>query len=691
MSSAAKGLLTNKGDTFLPRIGATAVLFFPLFFIYLLALSPSIYVGDSSLFAAASFSMGSAHPPGYPLYIIIGKLLTLIPFGNVAFKVNLASAIFGALTCLMVFRTSMVLTENRYASWASALICGISPIFFLESVKAEVYTLNSFLAMVVFYLGLRMLTSVPSPQSSLDLGFLNPQSSIRNPQSKIPNPQFLRLSLLGFFIIGLGMGNHHTIGFIGLIFLWPIVLRWGDISAKWLIFSPVFFSLGFSINLLLYLRSIAITDSGGLILYSYAGTLQDFLRILLREDYKGSSTPHALGSVFSSGEAWFYGLKNSLYYVAVQSTWPVLPIVFLGVVGLFKRLKILAYFALSIIAWFLLLGRMVIASPEPKAADIQIVSVYFLPAIPILYSLISVGFASMAAFFKRGTWRILPRFIPYAIAILPFVFLPFSFRTLNLSGNFLAHDYGRDMLTTLSVKSLLMNYTDNPMFTIFYMRAVERLREDILVINTAGRKDVYGIETSPQWKYAKLYPDFYKRQKSTIKEINRDFALKGKLFANSPFELTEVVSEHYTYYPYILSVSLCPHQSKSYMETMKMDVRNSFKSNYAKINYERTIELPYQNDFLAKELQAAYSFSTMIYADFIKREGDEKGGIALYRTAFLMAEPRLYLWPFINFLLKDGRQGEAFALLKELKKAEGAYGEFARLLEQKAISAVRDR
>ncbi len=644
-----------------------------IFFIFLLSLSPSIYVGDSSLFAAASFSLGSAHPPGYPLYIIIGKFFTLIPFGNVAFKVNLASAIFGALTCLMVFRTSMVLTENRYASWASALICGISPIFFLESLKAEVYTLNSFLSMAVFYLGLRMLTSVPSPQSP------------------IPNPQFLRLSLLGFFIIGLGMGNHHTIGFIGLVFLWPIVLRWRDISFKWLIFSPIFFSLGFSINLLLYLRSIAITDSGGLILYSYAGTLQDFLRILLREDYKGSSTPHALGSVVSSGEAWFYGLKNSLYYVAVQSTRPVLPIVFLGVVGLFKRLKILVYFALSIIVWFLLLGRMVIASPEPKAADIQIVSVYFLPAIPILYSLISVGFTSMAAFFKRGTWRILPKFIPYAIAILPFVFLPFSFRSLNLSGNFLAHDYGRDMLTTLSVKSLLMNYTDNPMFTIFYMRAVERLREDILVINTAGRKDVYGIETSPQWKYAKLYPDFYKRQKSTIKEINRDFALKGKLFANSPFELTEVVSEHYTYYPYILSVSLYPHQSKSYMETMKMDVRNSFKSNYAKINYERTMELPYQNDFLAKELQAAYSFSTMIYADFIKREGDEKGGAELYKTAFLMSEPKLYLWPYINFLLNDGRQGEAFALLKELKKAEGAYGEFARLLEQKALSVIEER
>ena len=238
-----------------------------IFFIFLLSLCPTIYVGDSSLFAAASFSLGSAHPPGYPLYIILGKFLTFIPFGNVAFKVNLVNAIFGALTCLMVFKVSMELTENKYASWAAALICGISPIFFMASLNAKgVYTLNSFLSMTVFYLGLRILNG----------------------------GDFLKNSLLGFFIIGLGMGNHQTIGLMGLILLLPVAVRWKEIRIIWILFSILAFSAGFSVNLFLYLRSVAMDHSGGLILYSYAGTWEQFVRVFLREDYKGASTPTAI-------------------------------------------------------------------------------------------------------------------------------------------------------------------------------------------------------------------------------------------------------------------------------------------------------------------------------------------------------------------------------------------------------------
>ena len=632
-------------------------LFLIIFFIFLLSLCPTIYVGDSSLFAAASFSLGSAHPPGYPLYIILGKLLTFIPFGNVAFKVNLVNAIFGALTCLMVFKVSMELTENKYASRAAALICGISPIFFTASLNAKgVYTLNSFLSIAVFYLGLRILNG----------------------------GSFVKNALLGFFIIGLGMGNHQTIGFMVPIFLLPIAIRWKDINLKWILLGILSFSIGFSVNLLLYLRSVAMEQSGGLILYSYAGTWKHFLRVLLQEDYKGAFTPNAIAGALSLGEAWFYGLKNSLLHIAFYSTRPVLPFLFLGGIVLFKKPKILAYFLFAIIVWFLLLGRMVNASPEPMARDIQTVSAYFLPAIPILYSLISVGFASVIAFVKRRTWKMIPRFIPYAIAVLPFVFLPYSMKAYSLDKNFIAYDYGKDMLTSLPLKSLLMNYTDNAMFTSFYMRTVERLREDVIVMNTAGGKDVYGLESSPPWKYSGLFPEFYKGQESKIEEISRDFAIKGKLFANTPIKLTEVVSQHYSFYPYLFSVALWPEAIP--MEGFKMKIRNRLKSGYEKINYERTLELPHSDDFLIREVLTAYGFDTMVYADFCKRDGEEKIGNEFYRNAFLIGPPEGFLWPYINFLLQDRREKEAFALINELKKAKGTQGEFARILEQKAIS-----
>jgi hypothetical protein len=621
-------------------------------------------VGDSSLFAAASFSLGSAHPPGYPLYIILGKFLTFIPFGNVAFKVNLVNAIFATLTCLMVFKVSMELTENKYASWASAFICGISPIFFMASLNAKgVYTLNSFLSIAVFFLGLRILNG----------------------------GNFMKYSLLGFFIVGLGMGNHQTIGFMGLIFLLPIVIRWKDIRLKWALLSILVFSIGFSVNLFLYLRSVAMDHSGGLILYSYAGTWDNFLRVLLRKDYRGASTPHAIGGLLYLGQAWFYGLKNSLYHVAFYSIRPLLPFFFLGIIGLFNKPKILSYFAFSIIIWFLLLGKMVIPFTKPETKDIQIISVYFLAAIPMLYCIISKGIAVVISFVKKKTWKVIPRFINYALIILPFVFLPYSIKSFSLNNNFIAYDYGKDMVNPLPLKSLLMNYTDNAMFITFYMRIVERLREDILVMNTAGKEDVYGLESSPHWKYSELYPNFYRSRKSTIKEITNDFALKEKLFANTPLELTKTVSNYYSPYPYIFSVALFPKDmSIAKIERFKTDMRTNFKSNWGKINYERVIEVPYTEDFLVTELLNIYAFNTIVYADFIKRDGEEKIGDEFYKKAFLIAPPEGFLWPYINFLLQDGRQKEAFDLINELKKTGDSYKEFANLLEQNAISVINE-
>ena len=639
-----------------------SVLFLTLFVVYLSALCPTIYAGDSSLFAAASFSLGSAHPPGYPLFIIIGKLLTFLPFGNIAFKVNLVNALFGSLACLMVFKTSMELHGNRFASFGAAFICGISPLFFTESVKAEVYTLNSFLAMIVFYLGLRMLKG----------------------------GNFVKLSLLGFFIIGLGMGNHHTIGFMGLVLLYPVAVRWKEISLKWIILAFLVFSSGFSVNLFLYLRSAAMDHSGGLILYSRAGNWNEFVKILLRKVYKESSTVSAVGRAMSFGKYWFYGLKHSLVYVAYPGTKPVLLFLFLGLVSLRKQKKELFYFVFSFMVWFAVLGRMAWGGQEVNNEDIAVISVFFLPSLPILYCLASEGFSFVLALLKRSSSALLPVLFSYSFALLlPLSLLPYSYKAGDLSKTPIVYDYGRDMLSSLPVKSLLMNYDDNSIFVGFYMRAVERLREDVLVMDTSGKKDIYGMESSPLWKYAGLYPDFYRQSKSTLREINADFANRGKLFTNNPAGLTKTFSENYNYYPYLFSAALYPKKMEvAARDRFKSDVRNRFEATYTNIAYEHAEEAPLTDDFLVNELLTGYSFNTMVYADLMKRRMAEYPVNKLYKRAFAISDPNGYLWPYINFLLEDGRQHEAFAFIRGLKNSEGGYASLAKRLEQQAFSAI---
>ena len=638
------------------------LLFLSVLVIYIGALCPSIYAGDSSLFAAASFSLGSAHPPGYPLFIIIGKLLTFLPFGNIGFKVNLVNALFGSLACLMVFKTSMELHGNRFASFGAAFICGISPLFFIESVKAEVYTFNSFLAMLVFYLGLRILKG----------------------------GNFFKLSLLGFFIIGLGMGNHHTIAFMGLVLLYPVAVCWKKISLKWMILAFLVFSAGFSVNLFLYLRSAAMDHSGGLIVYSYAGNWDEFVKVLLRKVYKESSTVSAVGRVMDFGKSWIYALKHSLVYVAYPGTKPVLIFLLLGFVSLRRQKKELFYFFFSFVVWFAVLGKMVWGGQKVNNEDIAVIDVFFLPSLPILYCLASEGFSSVLLLLRRSSSAVLPAFFSYAFAfLLPLSLLPYSYKTGDLSKTQIVYDYGRDMLSFLPLKSLLLNYHDNSMFITFYMRAVERLREDILVIDTGGKKDVYGIESSPQWKYSTLYPDFYERKNSTLREINADFANKGKLFSNSPNGLTKAVSENYYYYPYLFTVALYPKKMDgAVMERLKSGVRNRFEADYRNIAYEHAQEAPLTDDFLVNELLTGYSFNTMVYADFMKRGKGEYPATKLYERAFAISDPNGYLWPYINFLLEDGRQDEAFAFIRGLKKAGGENAGLAKRLEQKAFSVI---
>src|SRR3989338_10234837 len=110
---------------------------------YILTLSRSVYFGDSGEFIAVAKTLGIAHPPGYPLYTILAHLFTLLPFGNLAFKVNLFSAVTSSLTVVVAYFACLKLTKNRLASASASLFLAFSYLFWLYSLVAEVFALNN--------------------------------------------------------------------------------------------------------------------------------------------------------------------------------------------------------------------------------------------------------------------------------------------------------------------------------------------------------------------------------------------------------------------------------------------------------------------------------------------------------------------------------------------------------------------
>ena len=80
--------------------------------LYSLTAAPAPTWLDSGEFIATGFVLGSAHPPGHPLFVTLIKLLSLLPLGPLAFRGALASAIPAALACFLTYRLQLSLSRR---------------------------------------------------------------------------------------------------------------------------------------------------------------------------------------------------------------------------------------------------------------------------------------------------------------------------------------------------------------------------------------------------------------------------------------------------------------------------------------------------------------------------------------------------------------------------------------------------
>ncbi|MBI4788077.1 MAG: DUF2723 domain-containing protein [Chloroflexi bacterium] len=126
---------------------------------------------DSEEFQHVAYTLGIAHATGYPLYLILGKVFTtLAPLGNVAYRMNLLSALIGAGTVLLVFLNSMQLTRRPLASLAAAALFATNAAVWRQAGVASVGPLHLFLVAAILYALLRWYAKAragPSPAPTI--------------------------------------------------------------------------------------------------------------------------------------------------------------------------------------------------------------------------------------------------------------------------------------------------------------------------------------------------------------------------------------------------------------------------------------------------------------------------------------------------------------------------------------------
>lgn len=200
------------GQGYAHNAAAVAVFVFSLS-LYFVTLAPTVTLVDSGELILAAHSTGVAHPPGFPLYVMLAGLFSNIPYGNLAQRAGLFSALCAALASgvmtLLIFEvgksigtrssTPDAAAEQGRISWPllaipaafGGALLSVTRTLWSYATIAEVYALNSLLIITVFWLIFAWRNQY---QEALAKG-------------EMPNNQRLYLAA-SFF--GMALGVHHV-------------------------------------------------------------------------------------------------------------------------------------------------------------------------------------------------------------------------------------------------------------------------------------------------------------------------------------------------------------------------------------------------------------------------------------------------------------------------------------------------
>jgi len=412
------------------------------FSVYLFTLAPTIGFIDCGELTVVSATLGIAHPTGYPLYTLLGRLFTLIPFGSLAQRVNLLSAFFSALT-LVSFFTALyfllsildpkVLTILYFSSTLSALILGFSTTFWSQATGAEVYNLTALFFSLLFTL--------------LFLWY------------KDSTPRFFPLIA---FILGLAFGNHMSIIHLVPATLILVFLK-SRPSMKILYFSLLFFLLGLSIYAYLPLRA----NLSPLLNWGNPTTLERFLWHVTGKQYRVW--------MFSGSWATFFKNLKQFSHLLLDQFTPVW--IWLGVIGFFRLFQ--KEWKLASFSFLIFFSDIIYALNY----DIPDIEPYFLPAFFIFALWIGVGIEMVMRILKKRLKGEI-----FRIALLLFLSPPLTiflshFRKENQKNNYIPYDYGMNVLHSVEEKGIVITNNWDIYSPILYIRYLEGKRKDVVMID----------------------------------------------------------------------------------------------------------------------------------------------------------------------------------------------------------------
>ncbi|MFH1453230.1 MAG: DUF2723 domain-containing protein [Armatimonadota bacterium] len=528
--------------------------------IYLLTVCPTTYAADTGEFITGAYTMGVIHPPGYPIYCILGKLFTFIPFGNVAMNVNFMSGFWAALTGLFLFLLIYRLTKKIEIAFVSAMLFCFSFKLWSLSVIAEVYTLNIFFLSVCLYV-LQLWRETDK------------------------NKYLYILS----FIYGLSLCNHHAMLLAGPLFI--IFIIW----TRWQVLKDLKLILGciglFILGLLPYLYLPIASKFNPVLDWGNPETLGRFLAHVQRKTYAFVGVENLIKM---SGKLEFF--KMFLTELKQQFGIPLIVIGILGFINMCRKdIKFWA-FALGIFifnsAFFIFIQEL-----SYNISIINIMSVFYLPCYLIFACYIAYGLTLLWDLIVKSTKN--NSFTVYAlkIIVLLLILMPliWNFHKNDLHKNYYVHDFVKSTMDMMDEDAVIFAAGDGIVFNILYFQEVKKYRTDIKMYDDSGY--VAGGFLGDDFMFGSISEDWAQRRRQEVfgRIIDENYS-KYPIYFNYSFNLGK--DSKYRLQPYGLLLRVVKKGEKIDPETIpvsRIHIRNLDDDSIYKDYYVRELLSFYWN------------------------------------------------------------------------------------------------
>jgi transmembrane protein TMEM260 (protein O-mannosyltransferase) len=489
------------------------IVFIVALLLYSWTLAPTITLTDSGELIVVAQGLGVAHPPGFPLWVILAHLASLVPFGNVAVRINFSSALFASLACaiLTLVVAELMITTGDVVAWknrsekqkrkaedsrigrvlvfapaiGAGMLMAFSRTLWSYATIAEVYTLNALLIVIVLFLMLRWRRSIIADRT-------NTWTPLTTHDS------WLYAAALVF---GLALGVHHVTVGLMLPALGLLVYRAEGVrffTSRRLLYAALI-SIAALVAVYAYLPFVA--SRSPIINWGNPRSLQEIWWHITGRQYRVffSFSPNIIGGQFIE----FYRMLMREFGVA----WLPLPLVLalIGFVHAFKRDRTTF--------WFLLL---IVISDLAYALSYEIAEdkdAYYLPTFIAIA--IATGFGihwlirltvSKSVLLAKSYWV-----AAIAVSLTCATALAANWPFNNRRHYFIAKDYVENLLGTIQPNGLLLTQDWQVVSPMFYAQEIEQHRRDVKLI------DVNLLRRSWYFDYLRhAYPDLVERSRDKI-------------------------------------------------------------------------------------------------------------------------------------------------------------------------------